>query len=544
LTDLHGCRLSLLTPEDGPTMFVPTNCKLQHYEQSEAKQTPSVKRSRCNCYARRTLLTALTLLAPASVQVKAQSTPTIVVQWNNAALQGVRDSKLGPPMVARALAIVHTCIFDAWSAYDKKAVGTQLGGSLRRPKSEQTAANKSKAISFAAYRATVDLFPTDKTTVFDPMMAALGYDSTDQSTDVKTPSGIGNVACNAVLTFRHNDGSNQLGNLTASGVPYADYTHYVPVNPPTTVPVNPATVNDVNRWQPLQYIDGLGNFVTQSFVGAQWTQVIPFSMTSADEFRSFVSAFGPARFGSGRFLQQARDLITFSANLTDRQKMIAEYWANGPHTELPPGHWDLFAQFVSNRDDHNVDQDVKMFFALTNAIFDAGIAAWDAKRAFDSVRPVTAVPFLFQGQQIKAWGGPYEGTVTEDGSQWIPYQPSTFPTPPFPEYISGHSAFSAAGAEVLRRFTHSDYFGASVTFPAGSSTIEPGATPAQDVTLFWETFTDAANEAGISRRYGGIHFEAGDLVGRATGRLVAIQAWEKAKSYINGTEDRREQGQQ
>jgi hypothetical protein len=152
-----------------------------------------------------------------------------VVQWNNAALQGVRDSKLGPPMVARALAIVHTCIFDAWSAYDKKAVGTQLGGSLRRPESERTAANKNKAISFAAYRAVVDLFPIDKTTVFDPTMAALGYDPTDQSADVKTPTGIGNVACNAVLTFRHNDGSNQLGNLTASGVPYADYTGYVPV---------------------------------------------------------------------------------------------------------------------------------------------------------------------------------------------------------------------------------------------------------------------------------------------------------------------------
>jgi hypothetical protein len=83
-----------------------------------------------------------------------------------------------------------------------------------------------------------------------------------------------------------------------------------------------------------------------------------------------------------------------------------------------------------------------------------------------------------------------------------------------------------------------------VTFPAGSSTIEPGATPAKDITLFWETFTDAANEAGMSRRYGGIHFEPGDLVGRATGRLVAIQAWKKAKSYINGIEDRRQQGQQ
>jgi len=94
-----------------------------------------------------------------------------------------------------------------------------------------------------------------------------------------------------------------------------------------------------------------------------------------------------------------------------------------------------------------------MFFAMTNAIFDAGIAAWDAKRSFDAVRPVTTIPFLFQGRRINAWGGPYEGTVTEDGSQWIPYQSSTFPTPPFPEYISGHSAFSAAGAEVLRRFT-------------------------------------------------------------------------------------------
>ena len=277
---------------------------------SAQMKPPTVKGSRCHWDALRTLLTALPLLATASVQVMAQSSTTIVVQWNNAALQGVRDSKLGPPMVARALAIVHTCIFDAWTAYDPKAIGTQLGGSLRRPKSERTAVNQNKAISFAAYRAAVDLFPLDKTSVFDPLMAALGYDPTDQSTDVKTPSGIGNVACNTVLTFRHNDGSNQLGNLSASGVPYADYTHYVSVNPPSTVPVNPATVNDVNRWQPLQYMDSSGKFVTQSFVGAQWTRVIPFSMTSPDEFRSFIAAFGPARFGSARFLQQAKDLIT------------------------------------------------------------------------------------------------------------------------------------------------------------------------------------------------------------------------------------------
>ena len=216
------------------------------------------------------------------------------------------------------------------------------------------------------------------------------------------------------------------------------------------------------------------------------------------------------------------------------EKMIAEYWANGPHTETPPGHWCLFAQYVSSRDGHALDDDVKMFFAMTNAVFDAGIAAWDTKRVLDSVRPVTAIPYQFQGQQIQSWGGPYQGTVTMDGSQWIPYQPSTFPTPPFPEYISGHSTFSAAGATVLALWTGSDHFGDSVTFAPGSSTIEPGLTPHNPVTLQWGTFSDAANEAGISRRYGGIHFKAGDLVGRAVGDLVGIQAWAKAQYYFNG----------
>jgi hypothetical protein len=217
--------------------------------------------------------------------------------------------------------------------------------------------------------------------------------------------------------------------------------------------------------------------------------------------------------------------------------MIAEYWANGPRTELPPGHWDLFGEFVSRRDNHTVDDDAKMFFALTNAIFDAGIAAWDAKRAFDSVRPIQAIPYLFHGQQITAWR-PFRGTQTFDGSLWIPYQMTTFPTPPFPEYISGHSTFSAAGAQILKLFTHSDKFGDSVTLAAGSSNTEPGFTPKQEVTLSWATFTDAANQAGISRRYGGIHFELADLVGRTTGRLVADQAWKRALTYIQGRQDR------
>jgi hypothetical protein len=470
---------------------------------------------------------------------------SVVLLWNQAALQGVRDSKLGPPMVARALAIVHTCVFDAWAAYDHQAVGTRLGGALRRPPRERTLANMSTAISFAAYRAAVDLFPGDRASVFDPLMRRLGYDPASTTDDITTPAGVGNVAARAVLEFRHRDGANQLGDEPGGkpGVAYADYTGYQSANDAMDlrpgVKFDPGTIHDPNRWQRLRYVDASGADFTQSFVGAQWQHVTPFALTTVAQLRS---PTGPARYGSPAYESQARALLALSAGLTDEQKMIAEYWADGPHSELPPGHWDLFGQFVSRRDHHGahkhgVDADVQLFFALTNAIFDASICCWDNKCAFDSVRPITAIRYLFRGQQVRAWGGPYQGTRVIDGADWFPYQASTFPTPPFPEYSSGHSTFSAAGAEILKLLTESNDFGTSVTFPAGSSKFESGAVPARDVTLHWATFSEAANQAGLSRRYGGIHFEQGDVDARAAGRRVARQAWAKAQSYISGAED-------
>jgi hypothetical protein len=366
-------------------------------------------------------------------------------------------------------------------------------------------------------------------------MTSLGYDPDDITADITTPAGVGNTACAAVLQLRHADGSNQLGDMSQSGVPYSDYTGYKSVNPPTTVPVIPVTILDPNRWQPLQYTDVSGTFITQTFLGAQWSEVIPFALQSHHQFRAAISVFGPAQYGSPDYVEQAAELTHLSANLTDEQKMIAEYWKDGPNSETPPGHWALFAQFVSARDHHTLDQDVKMFFAMTNATLDASIVAWDAKRAFDSVRPATAVCYLFHGRQIRSWGGPGKGTITMDGKDWLPYQPASFPTPPFPEFISGHSTFSAAAAAVLELFTGSNRFGGSVTFAPGTSAIESGITPAAPVTLYWSTFADAANQAGISRRYGGIHFKAADLVGRAAGRVIGLQAWEKAKELWEGS---------
>jgi len=446
-----------------------------------------------------------------------QRDDNVAMQWNQALLQAVREVRFAPMFTARALAIVHTCMYDAWAAYDRAAIGTAWEQPLRRPRREHTRENKTIAVSYAAYRALVDLFPS-RTALFDEQMARLGLPPGDTSLDPRTPVGIGNVACQSVLETRHHDGSNQLGDLNG-GAPYSDYTGYAPIN-------TPELLADPNRWQPLRNAAG----VEQVFLAPQWGKVTPFALRSADQFRPPPPQLHPDE----GYFTQAEDIRALSAGLGDREKMIAEYWADGPASETPPGHWNLLAQFVSRRDRHDLDEDVRMFFVLGNALLDASIAVWDCKVAFDSVRPVSAVRFVFAGQQIVAWGGPFQGPTLIPAERFTSY----IPTPPFAEYSSGHSAFSAAAATVLRLFTGSQRFGADVTLPAGTSTIEPGVTPARDVTLRWRTFDDAADEAGLSRRFGGIHFEQGDLVSRTIGQQVGRAAWLKAYTLFRGDTDR------
>lgn len=481
----------------------------------------------------------VTRLAPARALSEAPSpggpgSGNVCMLWNNAALEAIRRTRPGPPMVARQLAILNTCMFDAWAAYHYRAVGTRLGGKLRRPPEERTAANKAQAVSFAAYRALEDLFPPTgflPTTLppYVAAMTALGYDPADVTLNPSTPAGVGNTAATAVLSFRHDDGSNQLGNLTPSGVPYADWTGYQPANlADATLAGGPNFIDDPDRWQPLVVPDGRGGYEVQRFVGPHWSQVTPFALSA---FEEFAPPAPPAQHMKDAYRISAQEVLDYSAGLTDRQKTIAEYWADGAGSELPPGHWNLFAQFVSQRDGNGLDDDVPLFFALGNAGLDASIACWGAKRVYDYVRPVTAIRYLFSGTPVTAWAGPGKGTRTFDGAKWWPY----IVTPPFAEFYSGHSTFSGAAAEVLRRATGSDSFGASVTIPAGSSRVEPGQTPAGNVTLAWATFSEAADQAGISRRYGGIHFSQGDLTGRAIGRQIAGRVWERTQAYLEGS---------
>jgi membrane-associated phospholipid phosphatase len=454
----------------------------------------------------------LDLVSTADARPSVQS--DLVLRWNQAINDSILATRATPPISSRAFAITHTCIFDAWAAYSDTAAGTQLGTSLRQDKAERTSANREKAISYAAYRALSDLFPSQKPTLLDPLMESLGYDSREISTDVSTPSGIGNAAAQAVLDLRHQDRSNQLGDLHPG--PYSDYTGYTPAN-------RTGMLDNPDRWQPL-----INNGVAQSWQVPHWGLVAPFALTSGAQLRSYALARGPYAYPSSSYWKQALDIIELSAHLGDREKVIAEYWADGPATVTPPGHWNAIARSISRRDKQSLDQAVEMFFVLGNALMDAGIAAWDTKRYTDSVRPVTVIRGLMGNRKIVAWAGPGLGTKVIDCKNFRSY----LPTPPFPSYVSGHSAFSAAAAEILKRFTGSDAFGQSFTVEPGSSIIERGLTPRVPVVLVWATFSEAADEAGMSRRYGGIHFESDDVAGRALGRLAAEEVWNKSITYF------------
>ena len=435
-------------------------------------------------------------------------------------------------MVARSLAILHTAMYDAWAAYDGVAIGTRLHNLLRQPAAARTGANKTMAMSYAAYLVLVNQYPTEKPR-FDAKMASLGFALAPTIVDAARPEGVGNLAAQAILDYRRGDGSNQDGTLSASGLPYSDYTGYVPANAAAVFNVGTplSGIAFPGRWQPITYFDATGTAKTPGFIGPHWLKVTPFALTSASQFRPVP----PWAVGTPEFTDQAQHVMDVQISLTEKQKVIAEYWADGPNSELPPGHWGLFSQFVSNRDKNNNDKDVKMFFAVANAILDASIATWEAKRFYDYVRPITAIRFLKNAQTIQGYGsgGPAAGFGPIQGEAWRTFQIDTFPTPPFPEYTSGHSAFSAAGAEALKQFTGSDNFGATYTQSARTLRAD-NKLPTSDVVLTWATFTEAANEAGVSRIYGGIHFDDGNNAGLDLGRKVGAQAFTKAKSYWEG----------
>jgi len=203
-----------------------------------------------------------------------------------------------------------------------------------------------------------------------------------------------------------------------------------------------------------------------------------------------------------------------------------EFMRDGPHSVQQAGHWLIFAQHVSARDRHSLDDDVKMYFLTEAVAMDAFISCWDTKMHYDFARPFALVRTLFSDSLIVGWGGPDKGMIEIYGRDWLPYSPLDFLCPPFPAYTSGHSTVSGACSEALKLFKGSDYFDHSVRRIPGALTDIP-ELHGDTVTLHFETFTEAAEQAGISRVLGGYHIQADNIEGLAQGRRVARSGWER-----------------
>ena len=468
-----------------------------------------------------------------------------------AAARDVERIGAQPTILSRQMAIPVTAMYDAWAAYDDRAVGTLHGGQLRRPVEERTSQNKETAIAYAMYRSCLDQYPAFAEYLTE-QMTGMGYDPQDSSEDLETAVGIGNYVARTLVEYRHRDGANQLGDEQGSnGQPYSDYTMYRPVNPADRI-------YDPDRWQLIPFDDGQGGTITMGFLTPHWYRVIPFALTTADQFRPGP----PPLVGDPQLLAEVDECIAFNANLTPEQKAIVEFMRDGPRSTGQSGHWLKFAQVVSLRDRHDLDRDVKLFFTVGNCALDTFIASWESKRYYDSSRPWTLVRHYYKGQTIKGWAGPGKGVTDVLGDDWHPYSPSTFITPPFPGYVSGHSTISGGCAEILKLFTGSDRCGFVEPRTAGELT-EQGFSCQQmqqldgrplaeiigdehascEIVLPIPTFTEAAEMAGISRVMGGYHIQADNVAGLKLGRDVAQYMWPRIQQYFEGSADLRHQQQ-
>lgn len=514
----------------------------------------------------------------------------LVEQWNELALAAIRAGAAKPTVTAHQLFMVSTAMYDAFAIYSDTAVPHALSERARRPADERTETNRREAVSVAAHTMLNVLFPDFEAEhgFFGDYLARLGYAA--PSGIALTPAGLGFAAALGVAVERGADGSDFAGGFSEVLSPIYPEP-YVPTNPPKPVSELGVFADDFdpNRWQPLRVPSGLllderdlpqvddlnlDSFGDQAFLSPSWGAVTPFALSHGAELRPpgpplygsdapYTDALGNQSTHHDAWVEQFTEVVRYSAELDDRGKFIAEFWADGPRTESPPGHWNQLAHGLIARDELTLDESVPLLFALNAALLDASIATWEAKRHYDYIRPATAIRFLFQGRTIEAWAGPNLGTAPIQGETWSPYQKLDFVTPPFPEYVSGHSTFSRASAEVLTRFVarregldpHDDragrfYDGVSrtrqdidgdgsldlfgeFTAPVGSFLIEDG--PAEAITLRWTTFREAADEAGLSRLHGGIHIRDGDLRGRQLGRLIGERAFEHAMQHVDGT---------
>lgn len=429
-------------------------------------------------------------------------------------------------IVLRHTAMVTNAWYDASRPYYPDAVGvySDLG---RRPAGEgATNRNPNIAVLYASHRVLTSLLP-QHADEWREMLSAVGLDPDDDSRDVTTAVGIGNVAGAAIVEAREHDGMNQLGDeggRASPAQPYADTTGYEPVN-------TAYELRDPSRWQPLVVSDGTGVFRVQQFVTPQMGLVDPYALRGDERYRTAApidSMLG--RGGSKRaYRAQADEVLAVSAGLTDRQKMTAELFDDKIQG------LGLSALFAAQARGLDLDAFIQVDFLTNMAAFDAAIALWRDKVSYDAVRPVSAIRYLYGDSPVTAWGGPGVGTVDDlPAGEWRSYLDSA----DHPEYPSGSAGLCAAHAEASRRFFGTDELDYTIPVAAGSSRIEPGVTPAADLTLHWDTWTQFERDCGQSRLWGGVHFQPSIDAARPVGHRVGADAYAFLQALQSGERPR------
>jgi len=440
-------------------------------------------------------LVALLLIAPAAGPTLAQSqaeSPALILGEMDPLREIILprlipiivmdvSSSLGDAtLINRLHFVLLTGMVDAAAPYHPSAVGI-YSRFERQPAVLATQRNINIAMLYAAYEALTELLPR-REAVWREMLRDYGLEP-DAAGDLNSPVGIGRAAGRAAIAGRLHDGMNQAGN-------YADTTGYHPVN-------SAYELRDPSRWQPGLRRQGSGLYTVQHFVTPQQSIAEPFAIFDPREFRA------PAPEASDvenweAYKDQVDVVLAVSANLTDEQKMMAELFDN-KIVSLGLSYSQIGLDRVLTPQDY-----ARGFFLTAAAIHDASVVTWQEKARYDAVRPFSAIAYIYGDEPVRAWAGPGRGTRDIPASQWRSYLPEA----DHPEYPSGSTCGCFAQAQAMRRFTGTDELNWSITFPAGSSRIEPGITPKTDIVLHFPTWTDFAQNCGQSRVWGGVHFQA------------------------------------
>ncbi len=431
--------------------------------------------------------------------------------------QDVSISGSDATLVLRYTAMLSNAWFDAVSPYHSTQVGVY--SQFKQRLTENNNHDKNVAVLYASYRVLSSMAPA-RQAQWDAMLTNVGLDPKNNSMDASTPIGIGNIAGSSVVNARIHDGMNQLGDeggIKYNRKPYKDYTGYEPVN-------TFYDLKDPSKWQPAEGTNGYGKFNVQQFVTPQMGRARAYSFRNPEQFHIPYPWKSDAR-NRAAYKAQADEVLNISANLTDEQKLIAEVF------DYKTRSLGASVQFAVKSHNLGYIETIQTLFTSNAAEFDTSIAVWHQKIKYNTVRPWSAIQYIYGDQPVTAWGGPGKGTVNDiPANQWRSY----LPVADHAEYPSGSASFCAAHAVVLSKLFNSDTFGWSITIPAGGSTYEKGFTPKVDTTLTFPTFSNFKEECGKSRQYAGVHFRDSIDAGYSIGERVGAKTYKFVQRHING----------